>query len=94
MLRCAAFTHAPPDCTRLARPHAPSAQTSAAAPSAQFARVAAGAAGAEVSVDRERFEERAAEYEVADVDSFYSSALFAEHRFALDASGSRIVLAA
>ena len=55
--------------------------------------VAAGAAVEEVSVDRERFEERAAEYEITDVSAFYSSALFAEHRFSLDEAGARIVLA-
>jgi hypothetical protein len=51
------------------------------------------AAGQGISVDKERFEERAQEYEINDVEAFYSSSLFTEHRFSLDAAASRIAMA-
>ena len=51
------------------------------------------AAGVAVSVDKERFEERAQEYQINDVDAFYRSTLFSEHRFAVDEAAARIVMA-
>lgn len=47
----------------------------------------------EARVVRERFEERAAEYQVADVAAFYESALFVEHGGRLHEDGVHIVLA-
>jgi hypothetical protein len=61
-------------------------------------RAAALAAGglqapsAEAHVVRSRFEERAQEYQVTDVDAFYQSPLFAEHGFRVSDDGAHIVL--
>lgn len=49
-------------------------------------------AAAEVRVSKERFEERAQEYDIADVDAFYNSAMFAEHKFSIAADTAHIVL--
>jgi hypothetical protein len=46
----------------------------------------------EVHVVRSRFEERAQEYQVADVDAFYESSVFAEHGFRLSDGGAHITL--
>jgi hypothetical protein len=62
-------------------------------------RTAAMAAGgavepsATVLVDRGRFEERAAEYAITNVEPFYSSAMFADQHFSLSDDGTSIVLA-
>lgn len=46
-----------------------------------------------VLVGKDRFEERAQEYQINNFDAFYRSKLFSEHRFSFDEDKSHIVMA-
>jgi hypothetical protein len=45
-----------------------------------------------ILVAKDRFEDRAQEYQINDVDAFYRSKLFSEHRFSFDEDESHIVM--